>query len=96
MTDSDTGECHPAIPTGSPHGGGGGNGGAPVLCGDGTVCHHESKCVERGEGVGSVCQCRVGWAGNGKLCGRDMDLDGIPDEALSACSEPKCAKVGAR
>lgn len=32
------------------------------------------------------CQCRVGWAGNGALCGRDTDLDGIPDLELKCLS----------
>ena len=63
-----------------------------MVCRDGTVCHADSKCVDLGAGVGTVCQCKVGYAGNGKECGRDTDLDGIPDEALP-CSEPKCAKV---
>lgn len=27
-------------------------------------------------------QCRVGWAGNGQICGPDSDSDGIPDRSL--------------
>lgn len=38
-------------------------------------------------------QCGVGWAGNGYLCGPDIDIDGFPDERL-ACPERNCAKVG--
>lgn len=34
-------------------------------------------------------QCRVGWAGNGKLCARDSDSDGYPDIELD-CHESRC------
>ncbi|GFQ82411.1 cartilage oligomeric matrix protein, partial [Trichonephila clavata] len=33
--------------------------------------------------------CRVGWAGDGKTCGPDRDLDGWPDTDL-ACSGARC------
>ena len=36
-------------------------------------------------------QCKIGFAGNGKVCGPDRDLDGWPDYALP-CSDEKCAK----
>lgn len=32
---------------------------------------------------------QVGFAGNGTVCGRDTDLDGFPDQALS-CSDSHC------
>lgn len=40
----------------------------------------------------SSSQCGVGWAGNGYLCGPDIDIDGFPDEKLD-CPEKNCNKV---
>lgn len=37
-------------------------------------------------------QCGVGWAGNGYVCGPDIDIDGFPDEKLD-CPERNCNKV---
>ena len=34
-----------------------------------------------------TCTCRIGWAGSGKVCGLDSDLDGYPDVELD------CTKV---
>lgn len=39
-----------------------------------------------------IFQCKIGWAGNGFMCGEDSDLDGYPDVALP-CTEPNCKKV---
>lgn len=39
-------------------------------------------------------QCLVGWAGNGYVCGKDTDIDGVPDEK-QRCSDKKCRKVRA-
>lgn len=36
-------------------------------------------------------QCKVGWAGDGKMCGIDSDLDSWPDVALG-CGHPRCRK----
>lgn len=37
-------------------------------------------------------QCGVGWAGNGYLCGSDIDIDDFPDEKLN-CPERTCNKA---
>lgn len=37
-------------------------------------------------------QCKVGWAGDGRICGTDSDLDSWPDMNLP-CSNPRCRKV---
>lgn len=38
------------------------------------------------------CKCKVGWAGDGKVCGLDSDLDGWSDYALR-CGGPRCKAV---
>lgn len=64
----------------------------PVECGDGEViCDPHAKCVKRETEKEFSCECGVGYAGNGIVCGRDTDMDGIPDEKLD-CDEPTCAK----
>ncbi|KAG1714927.1 Thrombospondin-3b [Nymphon striatum] len=35
--------------------------------------------------------CKVGWIGNGRICGKDTDLDGYPDYTLP-CDERHCKK----
>ncbi|XP_017583008.1 PREDICTED: cartilage oligomeric matrix protein isoform X1 [Corvus brachyrhynchos] len=53
-------------------------------------CHEKAECIV--ERAGSLsCQCLVGWAGNGYVCGKDTDIDGIPDEK-QRCSDRKCRK----
>lgn len=37
-------------------------------------------------------QCKVGFAGDGRICGTDSDLDSWPDMNLP-CSNPRCRKV---
>lgn len=39
-----------------------------------------------------MLQCNVGYAGDGKMCYRDSDLDGIPDTELP-CADRRCRKV---
>ncbi|KAF2986647.1 hypothetical protein EK904_004810 [Melospiza melodia maxima] len=36
-------------------------------------------------------KCLVGWAGNGYVCGKDTDIDGVPDEK-QRCSDKNCRK----
>ncbi|KAK2835360.1 hypothetical protein Q5P01_015844 [Channa striata] len=56
-------------------------------CGNGqpNPCHGSADCIVHREGT-IECQCGVGWAGNGFLCGSDIDIDGFPDEKLD-CPE---------
>uniref|UniRef100_A0A8C5BYL9 Thrombospondin-4 n=1 Tax=Gadus morhua TaxID=8049 RepID=A0A8C5BYL9_GADMO len=53
-------------------------------------CDINANCnIERDGSV--TCQCGIGWAGNGYLCGKDTDIDGLPDEKLK-CKDPSCKK----
>jgi len=57
-----------------------------------TVCHHKAECT-RPRGLPDFsCSCVVGWAGDGVICGRDIDGDSLPDEELN-CSSIKCREV---
>ena len=40
-----------------------------------------------------VVQCKPGYGGTGVFCALDSDQDGIPDNAISGCSDPLCKKV---
>uniref|UniRef100_A0A670Y1H0 Thrombospondin 4 n=1 Tax=Pseudonaja textilis TaxID=8673 RepID=A0A670Y1H0_PSETE len=53
-------------------------------------CHEKAECIVERDGT-LLCQCIIGWAGNGYICGRDTDIDGFPDEKLP-CSDEKCKK----
>ncbi|XP_075907986.1 thrombospondin-4-like isoform X2 [Petromyzon marinus] len=57
-------------------------------------CNEQGVCVTTDNGSTS-CQCRVGWAGNGFVCGIDTDLDSYPDEDLS-CKDSNCRKDNCR
>ncbi|XP_069009453.1 cartilage oligomeric matrix protein [Embiotoca jacksoni] len=61
-------------------------------CGNGqpNPCHASADCIVHREGT-IECQCGVGWAGNGYLCGPDTDIDGFPDDKLG-CPERNCDK----
>ncbi|KAK1120476.1 hypothetical protein K0M31_012453 [Melipona bicolor] len=53
-----------------------------------TMCdvNAECICIDTNE---YSCKCRVGWAGNGLICGLDRDSDGIPDRSLQ-CHDRRC------
>uniref|UniRef100_A0A672UZP7 Cartilage oligomeric matrix protein n=1 Tax=Strigops habroptila TaxID=2489341 RepID=A0A672UZP7_STRHB len=53
-------------------------------------CHEKAECIVERDGSLS-CACLVGWAGNGYVCGKDTDIDGVPDEK-QRCSDKKCRK----
>ncbi|CAL8252666.1 unnamed protein product [Merluccius merluccius] len=61
-------------------------------CGNGqpNPCHASAECIVLRDGK-IECQCGVGWAGNGYLCGPDTDIDSFPDDKLE-CPERNCAK----
>ncbi|XP_034246294.1 cartilage oligomeric matrix protein isoform X4 [Thrips palmi] len=62
----------------------------PGLCPDGTDCDQNADCV-RHTANSYRCRCRVGFAGDGLVCGPDRDLDGWPDYDLG-CSFSRCRK----
>merc|ERR1711988_451424 len=49
-----------------------------------------AECIPRMNSLrGFICKCKIGFAGNGIVCGRDTDLDGWADIRLS-CNEIRC------
>lgn len=62
---------------------------AANICPDGTKCNINAKCVRRRGYNGFFCQCTVGYAGDGQMCTRDTDLDGLPDVELP-CEDRRC------
>ncbi|KAL5003959.1 hypothetical protein ScPMuIL_017415 [Solemya velum] len=66
------------------------------ICPDSRIeCDKNAKCIRRRDSVSYVCQCNIGYAGNGAQCILDTDLDGRPDMDL-ACREPTCRKDNCR
>lgn len=63
----------------------------PGVCPDGNVCDRNAQCRRAGHNS-YTCKCKVGWTGDGHVCGPDRDLDGWPDYDLG-CSDPRCRKV---
>ncbi|KAL4004758.1 trichohyalin [Sarotherodon galilaeus] len=63
-----------------------------ISCGNSLTnpCDVNAQCIVERDGSIS-CQCGIGWAGNGYLCGKDTDIDGYPDEKLK-CKDPNCRK----
>ncbi|XP_064825812.1 thrombospondin-4-B-like [Oncorhynchus masou masou] len=62
------------------------------LCGNGqpNPCDSNAQCVVERDGSVS-CQCDIGWAGNGYVCGKDTDIDAYPDDKLR-CRDNNCKK----
>ncbi|KPM12068.1 thrombospondin-4-like protein [Sarcoptes scabiei] len=60
-----------------------------VVCPDGCICHANAFCLKRKGMIRYECQCKIGWAGDGKICINDSDLDGWPDQDLG-CSDRHC------
>ncbi|TRY95883.1 hypothetical protein DNTS_021408 [Danionella cerebrum] len=62
------------------------------LCGNGqpNPCDINAECVLERDGSIS-CVCKVGWAGNGFICGKDTDIDAYPDQMLQ-CRDATCRK----
>ncbi|KAK4884595.1 hypothetical protein RN001_000866 [Aquatica leii] len=61
-----------------------------VFCFDGTICNINADCYYIGLGK-FACKCKIGFAGNGIICGPDRDLDGWPDYELN-CTDIRCKK----
>ncbi|XP_043540034.1 thrombospondin-3a [Chiloscyllium plagiosum] len=59
-------------------------------------CDVNAQCsIERNGEVS--CHCRVGWAGNGYVCGTDTDIDGYPDQDLPCIDNHRhCKKDNCR
>ncbi|XP_044536884.1 thrombospondin-4 [Gracilinanus agilis] len=53
-------------------------------------CSVNAQCIEERQGD-VTCVCGVGWAGDGFICGKDVDIDSYPDEELP-CSGRNCKK----
>ncbi|XP_022106207.1 cartilage oligomeric matrix protein-like [Acanthaster planci] len=64
----------------------------PRLCPDGTTfsCHEHAECKIKRNGQ-YYCECDIGWAGNGYVCGIDTDIDGYPD-VKQPCMDKHCMK----
>ncbi|XP_062873499.1 thrombospondin-4a [Trichomycterus rosablanca] len=62
------------------------------LCGNGqpNPCDANAQCkVERDGSIS--CECNIGWAGDGYVCGKDTDIDAYPDRKLQ-CQDANCKK----
>uniref|UniRef100_A0A2P2I1C0 Cartilage oligomeric matrix protein-like n=1 Tax=Hirondellea gigas TaxID=1518452 RepID=A0A2P2I1C0_9CRUS len=63
----------------------------PGMCPDGTQCDINANCIKPFGLDYYICECKVGWAGDGDMCGLDIDLDGWPDYDLgTSCLNSRC------
>ena len=60
----------------------------PGICPDGTVCDENAECLKPQGLTYYICKCKVGWAGDGKHCGPDQDLDNWPDRDVPCSNAP--------
>jgi syndecan 4 len=59
-------------------------------------CHAQhGLCESTGPGQ-FKCKCKPGYGGTGVYCALDSDQDGIPDNAISNCSDPLCKRDNCR
>lgn len=60
------------------------------------VCNSNADCLFLAD-KHYGCRCKVGWAGNGIVCGTDSDLDGWPDVQLNCtdlhCKADNCPRI---
>ncbi|XP_022686668.1 cartilage oligomeric matrix protein-like isoform X2 [Varroa jacobsoni] len=61
----------------------------PGLCPDGSECDGNAECFMRRGHTRFQCRCKIGFAGDGRLCAPDTDIDGWPDYALP-CFDKRC------
>ncbi|XP_066509561.1 thrombospondin-4-B-like [Hoplias malabaricus] len=90
------GECKPGFSGDQLSGcrpiGPGSGSGTGRKCGNGQTnpCDVNAECiVERDRSIS--CVCNIGWAGNGYICGKDTDIDALPDRELQ-CQDANCKK----
>ncbi|XP_060062746.1 cartilage oligomeric matrix protein-like [Ylistrum balloti] len=61
-------------------------------CPDGvSECDINARCILRRGIKGFICQCSIGYAGNGFVCGKDSDVDSWPDDTID-CTSARCKK----
>ena len=54
-------------------------------------CDKYAKCIPLNDGKDYQCECFIGFAGDGFICGYDRDSDGYPDKNLD-CQDKHCVR----